>query len=104
MVMNGSILNIQKPKCQMGWNVGLSACRFHLQRIIWIIEDGARVFYNAYYEEVTDMKEVVIKSIGLAATVVGLGATLVTDWVNDKKLDAKIAEKIAEALAKEKGL
>lgn len=63
-----------------------------------------RKIYKVYYEEVTDMKEVVIKSIGLAATVVGLGATLVTDWVNDKKLDAKIAEKVAEALAKEKGL
>lgn len=41
----------------------------------------------------------VIKVIGFVATVVGLGASLVTDWVNDKKLDTKIDTKISEALA-----
>lgn len=40
-----------------------------------------------------------IKIIGLAATVLGIGATLVTDWVNDKKMDEKIMEKVSEALA-----
>lgn len=40
-----------------------------------------------------------IKGIGLAATVVGLGATLITDWVNEKKMDEKIEEKVNEALA-----
>ena len=40
-----------------------------------------------------------IKIIGLAATVLGIGATLVTDWVNDKKMDEKIVEKISETLA-----
>jgi len=37
-----------------------------------------------------------IKILGIAATVIGMGATLITDWVNDKKIE----EKINEALAK----
>lgn len=40
-----------------------------------------------------------IKILGIAATVIGMGATLITDWVNDKKMDEKIEEKINEALA-----
>lgn len=40
-----------------------------------------------------------IKVIGLAATFVGLGATLITDWVNDKKMDERIEEKVNEALS-----
>lgn len=42
----------------------------------------------------------IIKIIGIAATVIGMGATLVTDWVNDKKVDEKIEEKVNEALTK----
>lgn len=41
-----------------------------------------------------------IKVIGIAATVVGLGVNLVTDWVNEKKMDERIEEKINEALVK----
>lgn len=41
-----------------------------------------------------------IKILGIVATAVGMGATLLTDWVNDKKTDEKIEEKINEALAK----
>lgn len=44
-------------------------------------------------------KNGLIKTLGIVATIVGLGATLVTDWVNDKKMDEKIEEKINEALA-----
>lgn len=40
-----------------------------------------------------------IKVIGLAATAIGFGATILTDWVNDKKMAEEIDEKIAEALA-----
>lgn len=40
-----------------------------------------------------------IKIIGLIATVVGMGASLVTDYVNEKKTDTKIAEKVNEAVA-----
>lgn len=43
-----------------------------------------------------------VKGIGLAATTVGVGATLVTDWVNDKKMDQKIEDKVNEALLKKK--
>lgn len=41
-----------------------------------------------------------IKMIGLAATIISMGATLATDWVNDKKMDDKIEEKVAEVIAK----
>lgn len=46
-------------------------------------------------------KGTMIKVLGLAATAIGMVATLVTDWVNDKKMDEKIDEKICEALAKQ---
>lgn len=41
----------------------------------------------------------IVKILGIVATVVGMGATLLTDWVNEKKMDEKINEKIDEALA-----
>lgn len=44
-------------------------------------------------------KESMIKIIGLVATLVGLGATLLTDWVNDKKMEGKIMEHLNEAIA-----
>ncbi len=55
---------------------------------------------------VTIMKEVsfkmnsnLLKIIGLAASIIGAGATLVSDFVNDKKMEEKIDEKVKEALA-----
>jgi len=39
-----------------------------------------------------------IKVLGLTATIIGLGVTLVTDWVNEKKMDEKIEEKVKELL------
>jgi hypothetical protein len=44
----------------------------------------------------TNMK--LIKILGVAATVVGMGATLISSWVADKKLDVKISEKVNEVL------
>ena len=44
-------------------------------------------------------KEKLIKLIGFTATIIGLGASLVTDWVNEQKMDEKIEEKVSEALA-----
>mgnify|MGYP007099349583 FL=1 len=38
-----------------------------------------------------------IKILGMTATIIGMGATLLTDWVNDQKMDEKIAEKVFEA-------
>ena len=46
------------------------------------------------------MDSKLIKILGIAATVIGMGATLVTDWVNDKKIDGKLEEKVIEALTK----
>lgn len=46
------------------------------------------------------MNRAVIKCIGIAATIIGMGATLITDWVNEKKMDEKIEEKVNEALAR----
>jgi len=45
------------------------------------------------------MNSKLIKILGIAATVIGMGATLITDWVNDKKMDEKIEERINEVLA-----
>lgn len=45
------------------------------------------------------INEKMVKILGIAATVVGMGAALLTDWVNDKKMDEKIIKKINEALA-----
>ena len=44
--------------------------------------------------------EKTIKIIGLATTVAGLGVSLITEWVSDKKTDEKIAQKVNEAIAK----
>lgn len=40
-----------------------------------------------------------IKVVGVAATVLGVAASVVGSWAGEKQQDAKIAEKIAEALA-----
>lgn len=42
----------------------------------------------------------VIKGIGIAATAIGIGASLVSSWVEDKKMDDKIEEKVNEVLTK----
>ena len=44
------------------------------------------------------LNEKAIKVIGIATTLVGVGVSLVSNWVNDKNLDAKIAEKVAKAV------
>lgn len=46
------------------------------------------------------MNNKLIKILGIAATAIGMGATLITDWVNDKKMDEKIEQKVNEAFAK----
>lgn len=39
-----------------------------------------------------------IKVLGIGATVVGLAASLLSSFVEDKKTDAKIAEKVNKAV------
>lgn len=46
------------------------------------------------------MNSNVIKVLGIVASVIGIGATLLSDWVGDKKLDNTVTEKVAEALKK----
>ena len=41
-----------------------------------------------------------IKAIGVAAPGIGVGVHLITDWVNEQKMDEKIEEKVSEALAR----
>ena len=41
-----------------------------------------------------------IKIAGMALTLLGAGITLITNELDDRKLDLKVAEKVAEALAK----
>ena len=42
-----------------------------------------------------------IKGINLAATIIGIGLSLMTTWVSDKKLELEIEEKVAKALAEQ---
>ena len=41
----------------------------------------------------------IIKVVGFAATILGLAATVVTDWVNEKKMEEMVDEKVQAALA-----
>lgn len=41
-----------------------------------------------------------IKIIGVAVTIIGVGVNLLTDWVNEQKMDERIEEKVNEALTK----
>lgn len=45
------------------------------------------------------MNKKMINIIGAAATVVGVGVSLVSNWVGEKNLDMKIDEKIVKAMA-----
>jgi len=47
------------------------------------------------------MSKNLMNILGLSATVVGIGATLVSNIVNEKKMEEKIEEKVNEALAKQ---
>jgi len=40
-----------------------------------------------------------IKILGLAAAVIGAGAAVLTDWVNEKKMDEMIDEKLDKRFA-----
>ena len=45
-------------------------------------------------------KEKIMKVSGIAISVVGMGLSLVTGILDDKKLDAKIAKQVSESLKK----
>ncbi|MFI3115342.1 MAG: hypothetical protein R3Y12_04285 [Clostridia bacterium] len=46
------------------------------------------------------MNKNLIKFVGISSTILGIGATLISGWVEDKKMEEKIEEKVNEALAK----
>lgn len=47
------------------------------------------------------LNQKVVKVIGLLTTVVGFGVSILSDWVDEKKMDNKIEEKVTEALEKQ---
>ena len=44
-------------------------------------------------------KETVLKVVGVMGTVMGIGATLISDYSNKKTMEKTVTEKVAEALA-----
>lgn len=46
------------------------------------------------------MNSKIIRIIGLAATVIGLGADLINDWADEQEMNEQIDKKVNEALAK----
>lgn len=44
-----------------------------------------------------------VKALGLVATIGGVALSLLSDFVEDKKMDAKIEKKVRKALAEAKG-
>lgn len=46
------------------------------------------------------MNSKMIKGIGMAATIIGISVNLITDWVNEQKVNEKIEEKVDEALSR----
>ena len=45
------------------------------------------------------MNMAIVKGIGIATSVAGLGLNLVSDWVSDKKLDETVERKVNEVIA-----
>lgn len=45
-------------------------------------------------------KDTMIKVVGIAGTVLGIGANLMTSWSDEQKLNAKVESKVEEILAK----
>ncbi len=42
----------------------------------------------------------IIKIVGIVATILGLGASVVTDWVSEKKMEELVSEKVDEKIKK----
>lgn len=45
-------------------------------------------------------KSKVIKVLGIVASLIGVGASLVSDWVNERKMEEEIDKKVNEAMAR----
>lgn len=49
-------------------------------------------------------KELLIKVIGIAGTLLGVAATMLSDWSDDKKTEKMIEEKIKEILEQQENI
>ena len=45
------------------------------------------------------MNEKILKILGVVTTILGVGVSLITNWIGDKNLDNKVNEAVAKALA-----
>ena len=45
-------------------------------------------------------KSKVIKVLGIVASLIGVGTSLVSDWVNERKMEEEIDKKVNEAMAR----
>lgn len=44
------------------------------------------------------MNNNLIKIIGVAATIIGMGATILSDWANEQKMNERIKKEVNDAL------
>ena len=51
------------------------------------------------WKEVDALNSSIMKILGIAATIIGMGASLLGEFISEKKTDAKIEEKVSKALA-----
>ena len=48
-----------------------------------------------------NLNDKVIKGLGLGISLLGAGLSLLSNWLDDKKLDAKIDESVAKAITEQ---
>lgn len=46
------------------------------------------------------MKRSLLRLVGITASVIGIAATLISDWVDEKKMEEKVERKVNEAFDK----
>ena len=51
-----------------------------------------------YYRVCNERKK--LKVFGIVATIVGIAGSMLSNWVDEQKMDEKIEEKVDEAFAK----
>ena len=106
MVCIGLILIIEKRFSMMGLKY-MSLKWFGHQTLIGAMKKTSQ--WNSLFAKITAtimerrqraMNSKIIRIIGLAATVIGLGANLINDWADEQKMNEQIDKKVNEALAK----
>lgn len=60
-----------------------------------------RKIYIVYYErkEVSLMNPKLIKILGMVATVIGCGVTLVSNWVSEQNMKQEVKDEVERALS-----